>query len=137
MAKYEGFTGTVTKFGRKWRWFRYGHHDVHSKEHVYVFKVEPYYDFDHTIPRPRPTDKNLTLTIEVRGAVYTFPAKRMPCTTCDGGIRRQLGLRPHGGVCYCDFTDGTIITFDYDKMTEQQREIVETYHLDLQASSFW
>lgn len=61
----------------------------------------------------------------------------MPCKSCDGGIRRQLNLRPHGGVCYCDSTDGTVIDFDYDRMTDEQKIIVATYHYDLQMSSPW
>src|SRR5271170_207157 len=135
MAKYEGHTGTVEKFGRRWRWFRYGHYNMNAKEHIETFKVEPYYDFNHNVPKPRHTDKNLTLTIEVRGTTYVFPARRMPCTACDGGIRRQLKLRPHGGVCYCDRSDGTVLDFDYDRMTEQQRETIGMYHLDQQTSS--
>lgn len=137
MSKYTGFTGVVRKFGKDWRWFRFGRHDSETDKWLDVFKVEPYYEFDFTVPRPRPTDVDLTLTIEVRGTAYTFPARRMPCTACDGGIRRQLGLRPHGGVCYCDFIDGTVLDFDHDKMTEEQKEVVATYHLDLQMSSFW
>lgn len=135
--KYEGYTGTVNKFGRQWRWFRYGRYEAAEQRYVYWFTVEPYYEFDPHQPKPRPEDKDLTITIGVRGTDYTFPARRMPCTACDGGIRRQLKLRPHGGVCYCDWIDGTILDFDYDHMSDEQKEVVATYHLDLQASSFW
>lgn len=137
MKKYDGITGVVTKFGKQWRWFRHSRHDSLTDTMIQIFKVEPYYEFDHTQPRPRPGEENLTLTLTVRGTAYTFPARRMPCKGCDGGIRRKLGLRPHGGVCYCDSTDGTYLDFDYDKMNEEQRETVAIYHLDLQTSSFF
>lgn len=138
MDKYSGHFGLIEKFGKTWRWTRYGHYQQNRNGDVVYrapFRVEPYYQFDPHQPCPRPDDKDLTLTIGVRGTTYVFPARRMPCSNCDGGIRRKLKLRPHGGVCYCD--DGTVLDFDREKMTEEQLETIAMYHLDLQMSSFW
>lgn len=63
----------------------------------------------------------------VDGIEHVVPAKRVGCDGCDGGIRRKLGLRPHGGVCYCDGQDNTVIVFDYGRMTDAQQTIVATY----------
>lgn len=137
MKKYSEYSGTVVKFGRKWNWVRHIRYDHITGDPIETFKVEPHYDFDFTIPRPRAGEVNPTITITVRGTPYTFPARRMPCKGCDGGIRRKLNLRPHGGVCYCDITDNTYLDFDHDKMNEEQKETVAMYHLDLQISSFY
>jgi hypothetical protein len=138
MKKYEGYTGIVEKFGKLWRWIRQFRHDLETNRSIEIFKVEPHYEIDLSQPRWRPGEEDtLTMTITVRGTPYTFPAVRLPCRSCDGGIRRKLGLRPHGGVCYCDSTDFTIIDFYHDKMTNEQKITVATYHLDLQMSSFW
>lgn len=138
MKKYDGHAGTVTKFGKKWNWVRSFRTNVATGERIEVFKVEPWYEFDHQAPRWRPGEEDtLTITIGVRGVDYTFPAKRVGCGSCDGGIRRKLGLRPHGGVCYCDGTDNTVVTFDEDRMTAEQKIIFATYHMDRMLDSTW
>jgi hypothetical protein len=132
MKKYDGYTGIVTKFGKQWRWVR------QFRREVEIFRVEPYYEFDCQAPRWRPGEEGrLTTTVMVRGVEYTFAAKRVGCSSCDGGIRRKLGLRPHGGVCYCDGIDNTVIVFDHDRMTDEQKINAATYHLDQQMNSFW
>lgn len=100
--------------------------------------IEPHYEVDLQTPRWRPGEEgNLTMTITVRGTPYTFPARRMACLGCDGGMRIKLGLHVHGGVCYCDKLDYTYLDFDHDKMNEEQKETVAMYHLDLQVSSYF
>lgn len=138
MKKYDGHTGVVTKFGKQWRWVRQFRHEPDMNKEIEIFKVEPHYEFDYQAPCWRPGEEgNLTTMVMVRGVEYTFHAKRVGCSSCDGGIRRKLGLRPHGGVCYCDGTDNTVIVFDHDRMTDEEKIVAATYHLDQQMDSFW
>ena len=95
---------------------------------------EPQYDFDPNIPCWRPGEEGvLTKSISVRGTEYIFPAVRLPCNSCDGGIRRKLNLRLRNGICYCE-EDYTIVVYDHSRLTDEQAIIIATFHLEQQMS---